>query len=103
MCERNYHCLHHNLPLGVTKEEVLSAPIKIISGAVAGDCEVQQKLGPFNLGTKLISSAVAGDSKLQDRGVAHYPLPLFFSLVSSPFSLYFCLLVLYQKPKKIYV
>src|SRR3954465_2855150 len=29
-----------------------------------------------------ISGAVAGDSTLQDRGVAHYLLPLLFSLVS---------------------
>ena len=69
--------LHHNLPLGVTNEEMLSAPIKLIYGAVAGD------------------------SKLQDRGVAHYLLPLLFRLVSLPFSLYFCLLVFYQKVQKI--
>ena len=48
---------------------------------------------------KKISSAVAGDSSLQDRGVACYPLPLHFSLVSLLFS--FCFRVLYQKPKKI--
>src|SRR3954466_3287077 len=32
------------------------------------------------------SGAVAGNSKCYDRGVAHYPLPLFFSLVSLSFS-----------------
>ena len=37
-----------------------------------------------------ISIAVAGDSSLQDRGVAHYLLSLLFSLVSLPFSFYFC-------------
>jgi hypothetical protein len=37
---------------------------------------------------KLISGAVAGDSSLQDRGVAHYLLPLLFSFVSLLFS--FC-------------
>src|ERR1043165_7927787 len=37
-----------------------------------------------------ISGAVAGDSSLQDRGVAHYILSLLFSLVSLPFSFYFC-------------
>src|SRR3954469_1893487 len=42
-----------------------------------------------------ISGTVAGDSSLQDRGVAHYLLSLLFSLVSLPFSLYFC--VPYQK------
>ena len=31
---------------------------------------------------KLNSGAVGGDSSLQDRGVAHYLLPLLFSLVS---------------------
>ena len=39
---------------------------------------------------KLISGAVVGDSGLQDRGVAHYLLSLLFSLVSLPFSFYFC-------------
>ena len=74
---REFFCyLLHNLPLWVTNEDVLSAPIKAISGAVAGD------------------------SKLQDRGVAHYLLPLLFSLVSLPFSLYFCLLVFNQKVQK---
>src|SRR4051812_11188913 len=45
-----------------------------------------------------ISGAVAGDSSLQDRGVAHYLLSLLFSLVSLPFSFYFC--VLSQKYQK---
>ena len=44
------------------------------------------------------SGAVAGDSSLQDRGVARYPLPLLFSLVTLLFS--FCFRVLYQKPQK---
>src|SRR4051812_21138481 len=48
-----------------------------------------------------ISGAVAGDSSLQDRGVAHYLLSLFFSLVSLPFSLYYC--VPYKKIPKILV
>src|SRR3954470_18203034 len=39
---------------------------------------------------KRISGAVAGDSSRQDRGVAHYLLPLLFSLFSLPFSFYFC-------------
>src|SRR3954470_4327550 len=39
---------------------------------------------------KRISGAVAGDSSRQDRGVAHYLLSLLFSLVSLPFSFYFC-------------
>ena len=68
--------LHHNLPLEVTNEKVLSTPAKLISGVVAGD------------------------SKLQDRGVSHYLLPLLFSLVNLPLSLYFCLLVLNQKVQK---
>ena len=75
MREICYYLLH-NLPLWVTNEEVLSTPIKAISGAVSGD------------------------SKLQDRGVAHYLLPLPFSLVSLLFSLYFCLLVFNQKVQK---
>src|SRR3954468_21259356 len=37
---------------------------------------------------KKIFGAVAGDSNRQDSGVAHYLLPLLFSLVSLPFS--FC-------------
>src|SRR4051812_25495762 len=45
-----------------------------------------------------ISGAVAGHSSLQDRGVAHYLLSLLFSLVSLPFSFYFC--VPYQKYQK---
>src|ERR1043165_2820018 len=45
-----------------------------------------------------ISDAVAGESSLQDRGVAHYLLPLLFSLVSLPSS--FCLCVLYQNYQK---
>src|ERR1041385_7619572 len=65
------HCIS-NLPLGVTNE-----------GREA---------------IKQISGAVAGDSSLQDRGVAHYVLPLLFSLVSLPFSFYFC--VLNQKYQK---
>src|SRR3954470_16257357 len=47
---------------------------------------------------KEISGAVAGDSNLQDRGVAHYILPLLFSLVSLSF--YFYLSVLYEKSQK---
>ena len=42
-------------------------------------------LGVMNEGReaiKLISGAVAGDSSLQDRGVAHYLLPLLFILVN---------------------
>ena len=54
------------LPLGVTNKESWPLCIKQISGAVAGD------------------------SSLQDRWVAHYLLPLLFSLVSLPFSFYFC-------------
>src|SRR3954467_12733178 len=71
--EGNYllHCIS-NLPLGVTNE-----------GREA---------------IKLISGAVAGDSSLQNRGVTHYLLSLLFSLVSSSFSLYFC--VPYQKYQK---
>src|ERR1041385_8239879 len=65
------HCIS-NLPLGVTNE------------------------GPEAI--KQIFGAVAGDSSLQDRGVAHYLLPLLFSLVSLPFSFYFC--VPNQKYKK---
>ena len=34
------------------------------------------------IGIKQISGAVAGDSSVRDRGVAHYLLPLLFSLVS---------------------
>src|ERR1041385_7049759 len=59
------HCIS-NLPLGVTNE-----------GREA---------------IKQISGAVAGDSSLQDRGVVHYLLPLLFSLLSLPFSFYFCIL-----------
>src|SRR4051812_48168458 len=47
---------------------------------------------------KQIFGAVAGDSNRQDRGVAHYPLPLLFRLVSLSFSFYLC--VLYQKLHK---
>ena len=73
--EGNFCYLHHNLPLGVTNEEVSSTPIKRIFGAVARD------------------------SKSQDRGVARCPLPLLFSLVK--FTLQFLsLLVLYQKNPK---
>src|SRR3954465_10708246 len=61
-----------NLPPGVTNEG--REAIKRISGAVGGDCS------------------------LQDRGVAHYLLSLLFSLVSLPFSFYFC--VPYQKYQK---
>ena len=46
--------------------------------------------GELPLCIKQISGAVAGDSSLQDRGVAHYLLSLLFSLVSLPFSFYFC-------------
>ena len=63
-----------NLPLGVANEEHYFSAIKQISGAVAGD------------------------STLQDRRVAHYLLPLLFSLVSLLCS--FCFWVLYEKPKK---
>src|SRR3954462_12968895 len=45
-----------------------------------------------------ISGAVVGVSSLQDRGVAHYLLSLLFSLVSLPFSFYFC--VPYPKYQK---
>src|SRR4051812_34207728 len=58
-------------------------------------------LGVTNKGReaiKLISGAVAGDSSLQDKGVSHYLLSLIFSLVSLPFSFYFC--VLNQKYQK---
>src|SRR3954465_15037447 len=65
-------CATSNLPLGVTNE-----------GREA---------------IKTISGAVAGDSSLQDRGVAHYLLSLLISLVSLPFSFYFC--VPYQKYQK---
>src|SRR3954471_21210893 len=65
-------CATSNLPLGVTNE-----------GREA---------------IKPISGAVAGDSNLQDRGVAHYLLSLIFSLVSLSFSFYFC--VPYQKYQK---
>src|SRR3954466_13237246 len=54
--------------------------------------------GELPLCIKRISGAVAGDSSLQDRGVAHYLLSLLFSLVSLPFSFYFC--VPYQKYQK---
>src|SRR3954470_9029256 len=67
-------CATSNLPLGVTNEE------------------------SFNARHHEISGAVAGDSSLQDRGVAHYLLSLLFSLVSLPFSFYFC--VPYQKYQK---
>src|SRR4051812_43932704 len=50
---------------------------------------------------KQISGTVVGDSECQDTGVAHYLLPLLFSLVSLPFSFY--LSVLYQKSQKIYL
>src|SRR4051812_24546539 len=43
---------------------------------------------------------VVGDSKPQHRGVAHYLLPLTFSLVSLPLTLYFCLPLFYQKVQK---
>src|SRR3954467_11070512 len=59
------HCIS-NLPLGVTNE-----------GREA---------------IKQISGAVSGDSSLQNKGVAHYLLPLLFSLVSLPFSFYFYVL-----------
>ena len=59
------HCIS-NLPLGVTNE---------------GREDIKQIFG-----------AVAGDSSLLDRGVAHYLLSLLFSLVSLPFSFYFCVL-----------
>src|SRR3954463_10892399 len=62
------HCIS-NLPLGVTNE-----------GREA---------------IKTISGAVAGDSRLQDRVVAHYLLSLLFSLVSLHFCFSFC--VPYQK------
>src|SRR3954468_651099 len=52
----------------------------------------------FLAASSKFSGAVAGDSSLQDRGVSHYLLSLLFSLVSLPFSLYFC--VLYQKYQK---
>src|ERR1041384_119682 len=51
----------------------------------------------FTVSSKF-SGAVAGDSSLQDRGVSHYLLSLLFSLVSLPFSFYFC--VPYQKYQK---
>src|SRR3954462_9088243 len=47
---------------------------------------------------KQISGAVAGDSNRQDRGAAHYLLPLLLSLVSLSFSFY--LSVLYKKSQK---
>src|SRR3954468_1010102 len=50
------------------------------------------------LDIKKFFGAVAEDSSLQDRGVAHYRLSLLFSLVSLPFSFYFC--VPYQKYQK---
>src|SRR3954468_15279487 len=56
-------------------------------------CISNLPLGVTNKGReaiKQISGAVAGDSSLQDRGVAHYLLPLLFSLVSLPFSFFFC-------------
>src|SRR3954469_20372884 len=64
-------------------------------------CISNLPLGVTNEGReaiKLTSGAVAGDSSLQDRGVAHYLLSLLFSLVSLPFSFYFC--VLNQKYQK---
>ena len=94
--------LHHNLLLGITNEEVLSTTIKQISGAVAGDSEDRQKLVPNNVHTRQISGAVAGDSKLQDRGVAHYPLPLLFSLASLLYSFYLCLCVYIKNTKKMF-
>src|SRR3954465_4276565 len=57
-------CATSNLPLGVTNE-----------GREA---------------IKPISGVVARDSSPQDRGVAHYILYFLFSLVSLPFSFYFC-------------
>src|SRR3954463_4201627 len=70
-----------------------------ISGAIAGDSKVQQVDWSRQLPSqKAIFGAVAGDSSLQDRGVAHYLLSLLFSLVSLPFSFYFC--VPYKKYKK---
>src|ERR1041385_7240245 len=65
------HCIS-NLPLGVTNE-----------GREA---------------IKQISGVVAEDSSLQDRGVAHYLLPLLFSLVSLLFI--FCFRVFYHKHQK---
>src|SRR3954470_19932814 len=56
-------------------------------------CISNLPLGVTNKGReaiKQISGAVAGDSSLQDRGVAHYLLSLLFSVVSLPFSFYFC-------------
>src|SRR3954469_18114390 len=67
-------CATSNLPLGFNNEE------------------------SFNSRHQAISGAVAGDSSLQDRGVSHYLLSLLFSLVSLPFSFYFC--VPYQKYQK---
>src|ERR1041384_7441109 len=61
-------CTASHLPLGVTNEE-REANLSCI---------------------KQISGAVAWDSSLQDRGVAYYLLSLLFSLVSLPFSFYFC-------------
>ena len=40
--EGNFFLLHHNILLGVTNEEVLSTPIKEISGAVAGDSKASR-------------------------------------------------------------
>ena len=56
-------------------------------------CISNLPLGVTNKGReaiKTISGAVAGDSNIQDRGVAHYLLSFLFSLVSLPFSFYFC-------------
>ena len=58
---------HHNLPFGLTNEEVLSTTIK------------------------QIFDAVAGDSNLQHKGVAHYPLPLLLvMLVYLPVFIFAC-------------
>src|SRR4051812_42420281 len=54
--------------------------------------------GALSSAIKRISGTVAGDSSLQDRGGAHYLLPLLFSLVSLLSS--FCFRVLYQRPQK---
>src|SRR4051812_34394210 len=56
------------------------------------------RFGHIVRGAHKISGAVAGDSSLQDRGVAHYLLPLLFSLVSLLVS--FCFRVFYQKHQK---
>ena len=59
-------------------------------------CISNLPLGVTNEGReaiKLISGAVVGDSNLQDRGVAHSLLSLLFSLVSLSFSFYFLSLI----------